>query len=355
MAVRRLRIEDFRCLGRVDLEPAAGVNFFYGENASGKTSLLEALFVLARGRSFRSGRRDVLIREGAGPARVVVDGSWRQGEFRAGLEIRGSESELRVDGRSSSGVAEIAERLPVEVIDPDAHRLVAGGPAERRRFLDGSVFHVDHRFLEDWRRYQRALRQRTALLRSGVGPREIEPWEQEMQLRGSAVDKARQTVLEELAPLVLELGRHLLDADVLLSYRAGQPLDAPLAEILATGRARDARMGQTMAGPHRSDIQVEIQDRRARGRVSRGQQKLVAAAMSLGQHRYQAGRTGERGVVLMDDVTAELDRTRVDRLLDALVDTPGQLFVTALDAADLADRPHDRMFHVERGKVAAVV
>ena len=337
------------------MKPAAGVNFVYGENASGKTSLLEALFVLGRGRSFRAGRRDALIREGTGRARVIADGESRNGEFRAGVAIRPGDSELRMDGRPATGVAEVAERMPVEVIDPDAHRLVAEGPAERRRYLDWSVFHVEHGFLGEWRRYQRALRQRTVLLRRGAHSREIEPWEQEMDARGLAVDRARERVLAGIAPIVQELGERLLGSGIRLTYRPGQPSDAPLAELLASGRDRDARMAQTMVGPHRGDVQVEIHDRRARGRVSRGQQKLVAAAMILGQHRYQVANTGESGIVLMDDVSAELDRVRVARLLEALADTPGQLFVTALDKADLADRPHERMFHVERGNVTAVV
>jgi DNA replication and repair protein RecF len=350
-----LRIEDFRCLEEVELEPAAGANFIYGQNASGKTSLLEALFVLGRGRSFRAGRRDVLIREGAAQARVVAEGESGRGVFRAGVAIRPGDSELRVDGRPALGVAEVAARMPVEVIDPDAHRLVAEGPAERRRYLDWSVFHVEPGFLADWRRYQRALRQRTALLRRGAPGRELEPWEQEMADRGGAVDRARERVLAGIAPIVLDLGQHLLGSEIRLTYRPGQSGGSPLADLLAAGRERDARMGQTMTGPHRSDVQVEIHDRRARGRVSRGQQKLVAAAMILGQHRYQAGITGENGIVLMDDISAELDRERVGRLHEALADTPGQLFVTALNQEDLADKPHERMFHVERGNVTAVV
>lgn len=355
MAVRSLRIDDFRCLEAVEIEPGAGLNFLYGENASGKTSLLEALFVLGRGRSFRASRKDVLVRDGSGFARVVVRGEGRSGGFRAGLEIRAGRTELRLNGEAASSIAGVAERMPVEVVDPEAQRLVADGPAERRRYLDWSVFHVEHAFLEDWRRYQRALRHRTTLLRQGIRGRELDPWEQEMQERAVALDAARGRTLSGIAPLVAELGSAFLDAEIRLAYRPGQEDAGVLAGALAAGRERDAKMGQTLTGPHRADIQVDVFERRARGRVSRGQQKLVAAAMILGQHRYQAEVTGENGVLLVDDVSAELDRERVGRFLDALSLMPGQVLVTALDRSDFGDLDPDRMFHVEQGKVTAVV
>ncbi len=139
------------------------------------------------------------------------------------------------------------------------------------------------------------------------------------------------------------------------AYRLGHDETRGLASLLANGRDRDGKMGQTLAGPHRADIQVDVFDRRARGRVSRGQQKLVAAAMILGQHRYQADETGETGVLLVDDVSAELDRERVRRLLEALSAMPGQVLVTALDRSDFGALNPNRMFHVEQGRVTAVV
>ena len=355
MAVRKLRVEDFRCLGEVDVDPATGLNFFYGENASGKTSLLEALFVLGRGRSFRASRKDVLIRDGKDAARVIVRGEGHAGTFQAGLEISGGRAELRVNGEPASNVADVAERLPVEVIDPDVQDLVSGGPAERRRYLDWSVFHVEPSFLGAWRRYQRALRHRTALLRQGARGRELDPWEEEMELRARAIDEARQRALAGIVPLVRDFGSSLLDAEIRLAYRAGHGEDSSLGTQLAAGRERDAKMGQTVKGPHRADVHVEVFDRRARGRVSRGQQKLVAASMILGQHRYQAEATGETGVLLVDDVSAELDRGRVGRLLEALSSIPGQVWITALDRSDIGNLQPDRMFHVEQGTVTAVV
>ncbi len=220
MAVRNLRIEDFRCLETVEIEPDAGLNCLYGENASGKTSLLEALFVLGRGRSFRASRKDVLVRDGRSVARVVVRGEGRAGGFRAGLEIGSGRVELRLNGEPASGVAGVAGRMPVEVVDPEVQRLVADGPSERRRYVDWSVFHVEHGFLNDWRRYQRALRHRTALLRQGVRGRELDPWEQEMELRATAIDAARQRTIEGIAPFVANLGDALLDAEIRLGIPA---------------------------------------------------------------------------------------------------------------------------------------
>ena len=155
----RLQVKDFRCLQDVDLEPSPALNLIIGANASGKTSLLEAIFVLGRGRSFRTARRARLVRDGAS-AFTVAGQITRDGQD-ARIGVRGARTdplEIRINGSAAGSAAELSEWLPVEAIDPEIHKLVEEGPERRRRYLDWGTFHVEHRFLDAWGRYRRALR-----------------------------------------------------------------------------------------------------------------------------------------------------------------------------------------------------
>lgn len=165
MSLRRLEVRDFRCIAATDLEFDGRCNLISGANATGKTSLLEAIFFLGRGRSFRTARNETLIRKGA--EELLLTGRFEAGESIRPVGVRYSREgfEARAGGNRIGSLAELASILPVQAIDPEVHRLVEDGPQERRRYLDWGVFHVEPRFVEQWRRYQRALKQRNAALR----------------------------------------------------------------------------------------------------------------------------------------------------------------------------------------------
>lgn len=349
MALARLTIENLRCLAKVDIEPDPGLNLCLGENASGKTSLLEAIFFLGRGRSFRSPRRQAAIRDGEPSARVVA----RLADGRnLGFEITAEGWGARVGGQPVESLAELAGLLPVQLLDPDIHRLVQEGPGERRRYLDWATFHVKPEFLDAWRHYQRAMKQRNAALRRGSPDPALVPWEEAMVEAGARIDHLRRTTLAVLEPPVARAAAALLEATLTMTYRPGH--EKPLAEALAASRERDRRTGVTQVGPHRADLSVELGDRRARGRVSRGQQKLLAAALVLGQAEFLAPAWRGRGVLLVDDPAAELDSGRATRLLERIGTLPFQVFLTGLDAAPLAALG-GRRFHVKQGRVLAMV
>ena len=350
----RLRVRDLRCLADVDLEPGRN-NLIYGENASGKTSLLEAIFVLGRGRSFRIAGRNGLIRDGRDEA--IVSGQVQRHGRRTAIGIalaRNGPARIRAEGRDESSAAALAGWLPVQVIDPGVHRLVDESPGIRRRFLDWGVFHVKHDFLDCWRRYHRILRQRNAVLKTGPA-RVLETWDEQLVDAGEALTERRRSYLADLAPEVEAVSAELLDDPVRISYRQGWGEGRGLGEALAEGRERDRRLGATHPGPHRADVGIVFGEQAARGRVSRGQQKLLAAALILGQLRHLRRTADVQGVLLLDDMAAELDADRLGRLLTVVAGLDVQLFVTALtpDAVTLA--PPQQMFHVEQGIVRPVV
>lgn len=357
MSLERLTIEDFRCVERADLEFDGRCNLISGENASGKTSLLEAVFFLGRGRSFRSTRNDSLIRTGAQRFSLLARTLQNGVSQPLGMRLGPDGIEARYAGRPVTGLAELATRLPVQAIDPEVHRLVDGGPQERRRYLDWGVFHVEPTFVDHWRRYQRALRQRNAALKAGQAPTLIRAWDSELIEAGEAVVQYRQRYVTGLRISVREVGQRLLGAEVDLGINQGWSGERSLAEALEHSFARDRARGLTHAGPHRADLSVRVSGQVARDRVSRGQQKLLAAAMLLGQLEHDAKHGSGVAALLVDDPAAELDATHLERLLSEILGLPAQLFITSLDPTNpvLGKLPEGRRFHVEHGVVSRLL
>jgi len=357
MSLDRLGVEDFRCVASAELDVDARCNVISGANGSGKTSLLETIFVLGRGRSFRTARTETLIRRGAEAFQLTGAIAGRSGGRPLGLRFSREGMEARYAGRPVSGLAELATIFPVQAIDPEVHRLIEGGPSERRRFLDWGVFHVEPRFVDHWRRFQRALRQRNAALRSGQPESVVRAWDPELVEAGTIVAAFRADYLDRLRPHVTMTAQRLLGETLELSLSQGWSAEKDLAEAVAGSWARDRERGLTHAGPHRADVAVRFQGAAARERVSRGQQKLAAAALLLGQVACDAEQGSSIAALLVDDPAAELDAGNLQRLLEVVVGLPAQLFVTALDPSTsaLAILPQGQAFHVEHGKVSRLI
>ena len=354
MALSELRLEDLRCLPAAQLELHARLNLITGPNGSGKTSLLEAIYLLGRGRSFRTRLTEQLIRHGTPGLRVSgqVQGLPAVVHSIVVSCTRPQGVQARVDGRTVDSLAELSEGFPVQVIDPGIHRLVEEGPVQRRRWLDWAVFHVEHDFVRHWQGYARALRQRNAALRCGADPT---VWHGELVRLGLLLSAARTRLVEQLQPYWT---RALADLDappVTLGYHQGWHRDQGLAEALTAHILRDRERGSTSYGPHRFDVLLRIDGHPARGLVSRGQQKLLAAAMVLTMARYVAQEADRAPTLLLDDPAAELDGAHTERLLHAVAGLGGQLVVTALRPEDTPIGAPDRRFHVEHQEVKTAI
>ncbi len=354
MPLGTFRAERFRCLADVELELDPGVNLFIGPNASGKTSLLEAAFFLSRGRSFRSRRRDALIAYGADSFLVAGQAFGPVGPVALGVRGSRGATEWHVGGASATGSAETAEQFPAQIIDPEVHKLLEEGPGRRRRYLDWGVFHVEHGFLPNWRRYHLALRQRNAALKQDADDSALGAWEQELGGSGEMLATQREIYLKRLAGPLALIGRELLGAPISLVHHRGWDTGTPLQEALANDRRRDRRYRATQLGPHRGDVVVRVDDRAAKDHVSRGQQKLVAAGLMLAQLEVQELERPNRSALLLDDPAAELDGENLQRLMALVRKTPAQLWVTSLKP-EIADQLSDtRMFHVKQGSIQRI-
>jgi DNA replication and repair protein RecF len=349
-----LRITAFRCIEAAELALHPRRNYIYGANGAGKSSVLEAIFLLGRGRSFRTRSTATLVRHGQEALTVYGDIDDGARMRRLGATFSGRHLDRRLDGERATGSA-VAETLPVHAIGPDSHDLVQGGPIGRRRLIDWGVFHVERAYLETWRRYRRSLSQRnTALKNGGTGARQLGVWTTALTEAGEEIDRLRTDYVGRLAASAAEHARALLGADIAVDYRRGWPPGVALADALAASEARDRLSGHTEVGPHRADVTLHVDGHEVRNVASRGQQKLVVAALILAQETVLAGARGARGVLLVDDPAAELDSGAVDRLLDRLAQVQSQLIFTGLTPRELPARLSSALFHVERGRVAAL-
>jgi DNA replication and repair protein RecF len=342
-------------LEEVELRLDAARNYIFGANGAGKTSLLEGIFVLGRGRSFRTRQIRRLVRHGSDGFATFGTVTREDGsEQRLGVAYRAGRLEKKIDGNEVASMAALAALLPVHAVDPGVHGLVEGGPSERRRFLDWGVFHVEHSYLEAWKRYRRVLSQRNAALKRAADLPELRSWSAAVAEAGEAIDASRSRYAAVLAPHLAAFGQRLLGRSLTVEYDRGWAAGEPLVDVLTARMARDRETGRTEAGPHRAELVLRLEQRRLQDEASRGQQKLAAAALVLAQVAVESALQPRGSVLVVDDPAAELDADSLDRLLTALRSLEAQLVLTGLTPAHLPPMPDSPVFHVEHGRVRAL-
>jgi DNA replication and repair protein RecF len=351
LSLCRLQVTDFRCLQSAVLDLDSRFTLISGVNASGKTSVLEAIYVLGRGRSFRTRRLEHLIRDGAD--HFVVYGEVAMAGRRVPMGIEGTKLGVRarIAGAKTSSLAELALMLPVQIIDPEVHHLIEEGPSRRRRFMDWGVFHVEHSFIGHWQRYQQALKQRNAALKSKQPHAVVAAWDPDLLFYGNLVSEARSHYVELLMPEAGGIGRNLLGMELKLSYRLGWPRDQTFSEALRQSWSHDHASGATQVGPHRADLSIRLNGLSVKDRISRGQQKLLAAALLLAQVKLFPDSAPVQPSLLLDDPAAELDDERLVGLIQEVSAHSAQLIVTTLHSEFAAFGAPGRRFKVEGGQV----
>ncbi len=354
MALKAIKLEKFRCLDVEKFHPDPGINVVVGANGAGKTSLLEAIYLLGRGRSFRAPQVAALIQNGAQTLTVFGETESPGGNQRLGLQIGAGKTEIHIDGRPGS-VADLASALPVQIIEPEVHQLVQGGPDRRRQFIDWGVFHVKHEFLGEWRRYRRALKQRNAALRRGDPKTTVSAWDSELIESGLAIDQQRRAFLDKFEPELEKISIRLFGLPARGRYLPGWPERETFETALHSSYERDRQYGATQIGPHRAELKLIVEEHPARHRLSRGQQKLLGAALVLAQSRFVAEAANIPVILLVDEPAAELDKTHLGNLMEMLVETGLQLFLSALEPEALPIPADFRVFHVEHGDLQTLL
>ncbi len=352
MTLRRVQVSEFRCLRSAGLDLDPELTLISGPNASGKTSLLESIYVLGRGRSFRTRRLDNLIHTGS--ERFTLYGQLDLPERRTGLGVEGSAQGIRakLSGERVSSLAELAAVLPVQIIDPEVHRLIEEGPSRRRRFLDWGVFHVEHQFVDRWQRYQKVLKQRNAALKARQPHAAVSAWDGDFIRLGEYIHDARVRYVAELTQNARDIAQRLLGMELHLSYRSGWGRELSLGEALKGSWSHDQEAGITQVGPHRAELGIRLNGSHVKDRISRGQQKLLAAALLMAQLSLFPKGALIRPILLLDDPAAELDSERLFCLIREVSHQSVQLVVTSLSADFNAFGSPGRRYLINAGSVA---
>lgn len=360
MPVTRLEIENLRLYRQVALDPDPGANLIVGPNASGKTTLLEALHLLGTGRSFRTGGLDSLQGHDSDFFRVSVQFQPRAGEPVQHLSFarRGNVRRLSVNGLEEA-LSGLAQRIPVQIISPDSHFDFQHEAKSRRALLDWLLFHVEPAFQGLWSRYQRTLQQRNAALKDPRQAKVRFAWDNELAILGDDLQQRRSNALEQLLPYFQQACEALFAIPLAISLEldAGWNAAAGLAESLRQDRDRDQGRGFTHSGPHRNDLHIWLGEHASREEASHGQNKMLVIALRLAEVQVLRGVAGRNCCLLIDDLPAELDREHRQRLVEYLASIPVQVFLTSTDPAqiELAAWSSAKTFHVERGALRELI
>ncbi len=356
--LKKLSISKIRNLDLVSLELSKGFNIIYGENGSGKTSLLESIYLLGRAKTFRSNAKTPIIQNHADEC--VIYGELDEGQKLGFSRHRSGNQKVLINSEKASSRAELAQILPLQMLNSDAFKILEGGPGIRRAFLDWGVFHVERQFLSHWRHAQKALLNRNSLLKSKlIKQDEVSAWTHELCQYAVLVDSCRSDYVIRLQDALGGMLESLLSlGDFSLSYYKGWDPSHSLDKILADSMQKDIKLGFTSAGPHRADLKIKIGKDFASEVLSRGQQKLLVIAMKLAQAKVLKQSTAIGCIFLVDDLPAELDSSNKAKVLAILSELGGQIFITGIDKDPLYEplqkEKEIKLFHVEHGKISAV-
>lgn len=346
LSLREVRVSHLRCHDALQWDCRPGLNLIVGANGSGKTTMLEAVYMMAHGRSFRQARDPVLVRNGE--SRFLIHGQWvRFGPMNLSVAGRRGQTTLRLQGRDVQRRKDISESFPVLVEAPQGRRVIDGAPGERRRWLDAQVLVAQPNLVSVYESYLRSVMQRARLLRRRAAASELDAWEQQIVHYGTPIVQARRQVIEQMnawlagetllteSPLSIELEAREYDREAWIAR-------------LRDKREEDQRRGALRFGPHCDTVTIRYMEREIRSAGSRGQQKLAAIALKMAECAIWAQYRRLLPVVLLDDCLEALDRTRQQRLLQRLQTSPMQVLMTAPEGISIVDGVADGVdIHVQ--------
>ena len=368
MTVKALRTDGFRNLLDGVFTPGDGVNVLYGDNAQGKTNLVEAIWLCTGSRSFRGARDADMVRLGGrrSALEMVFEAAGREQQIRLTLE-NGRRAEL--NGIPLESPSRLAGEFCAVIFSPEHLGLVKDGPSLRRRFLDGAICQLMPKYVAAAGEYRRILTQRNALLKDIPGHSELldtlEVWDDRLSRAGALLVFTRLRYLRRLEKAAAGFYSGITAGKESLSLRYDGPeydgglddtsgalraISSTLLRELAECRAADLECGYTRTGPHRDDLDVRVNELSARVFGSQGQQRSAVLALKLGEAAVLREKTGEAPVLLLDDVLSELDRGRQDYLLNHIEGQ--QVFITCCDPEGLHGFAGGRAFAIAAGRVA---
>lgn len=354
MTIAQIKIHDFRNIEFADLQPSSAFNFIIGDNGSGKSSFLEAIYMLGHGRAFRHQLSSRIIQHNKPELTVFTKIISDAGQAHTiGLsKSRSGVNKIKVDNDEGLKLAELAKLLPIQLITPEGFDLLTGGPKYRRAFIDWGCFHHYPEFISLWNGLRRLLKQRNALLKTASNYKQLLPWDQELVPIAKRVSEIREEYIHQIRDEIIKTSTDFLpEYQLECQFYQGWDHHIDYAELLVDHFERDKQVNYTTTGPHKADLRLKVNNIPIEVLFSRGQLKLLMCALRLAQGEFYANNKNQSCLYLIDDFASELDLSKRMLFAQRLKKTHSQVFITAVSQEQiqaLVDE-NDKIFHIKCG------
>jgi DNA replication and repair protein RecF len=353
--IHALEARQFRNLEQVLLEPHPRFNVLSGDNGQGKTNILEAIYLLGTLRSFRAGKTEEMVRFGAEQALVRARVEKLATQRMLEVTLSPGHKNARVDGKSARAT-DYFGGFNVVLFAPEDLRLPKGPPSGRRRFIDRAVWNAHPAYLGEVQTYEKVLRSRNAVLRDGGPESMLEVYDEQLAKAAVAIVARRRTLVDELSPGVRAAFERVTQTGLALGIAYETDLDITNIEDsmrtrLVADRRRDLARGSTSSGPHVDDLELVLDGKSAKLYASQGQLRAIVLALKIAEIEFLREKLGDSPVLLLDDVSSELDPKRNAQLFDFLKSVPCQAFITTTHRGHVLLSEERLDFHVLAGGV----
>jgi DNA replication and repair protein RecF len=353
MRLESLTVRQVRNLTNIQIKPSKEINIICGDNAAGKTAILESIYLLSKARSFRTPHIKEVIQHKQKDLTVSgVISNHNKKPVKTGVRKSYKETKIRYDGERVKAVSEQAKNVVVQTAIPDNTKILTGTPKDRRKWIDWAMFHVEHDYLQVWHNYHHGLRNRNALLRRSAKDDEFFVWENKMATSAEMLGDMWRKYLICLQRYYQQVaGEHPCGA-VVFGIKKENTKAGGLLENLQASRKSDMKAGFTSQGAHKTDIEFKTEGKDVSTLFSRGQIRLFATMLSIAQAKLLKKEKETTPIILADDLAAELDKKTVNILLELLYKENMQLFITTTETAPIPKgNKETALFHVEQGQV----
>ena len=356
MSLQKLIINQFRNIESASLAFNPKINVIIGENGSGKSSLLEAIYFLGLGRSFRTHLTNRVIQYEQPHFTLYSEIKHQERIFSIGLQkTKNGETTLKIDRQVVKTLASLTQYIPMQLITPESYTLLSGSPKNRRSYLDWGVFYHDPLFYNNWSRIKRILKQRNAALKQCNAYKELEVWDNELCLLSEQISAQRADYFAKLQPLIEQtIADFLPEFTIKSTFFCGwDNNNKPLAQYLSDNFLRDKQLGYTSIGPQKADLKLKINNLPVGDVLSRGQLKLLVYALRLAQGLFLNAVDHKQCVFLIDDLTSELDRSKQTILAKHIIKSDAQVFISAISLNSIENlfTQERTLFHVKQGEL----
>ena len=326
--INEITLTNFRCFSKSTFEFTDGINFIIGNNGSGKSSLIESIYILGRGKSFRSNYLiDLIQREHKTSFIFATLNS--ESLLNLGCQIEKSKLILKSNGSSVTKRSSLLDILPLQLITPVSHSLVDSGSSFRRKFIDWGLFHVEHEYRQLWQSFNRTLKQRNQALKNKSN--EIKYWDVEFCKYAESINTFRKDYFLQLESIFSEVQSSLLENDLIsLTFKSGWNDQIGLQQDLIIHLDRDFYTGWSNVGPHKADLKLNFH-KSTRNNLSRGQQKMIVFCLQIAQCLHVKEKINKNPIILIDDISAELDSIHLEKLLKVISESGFQAVISAIN------------------------